>query len=579
MTSNIATAARSNDVAKALTAIFKDKHDGKHIDQVERSGKNALHICVEANSLAVAKALLEHKANPNYPATGTHPEWTPLHFAYEHNHMEMVALLTKFGADETIQNFNDELPKDRLEVWKKLQENNRRASKRFSMQRIGNLVKAANKAKHSKREPHAVEYSKACKLTAGGRVGRLTAYLQAEAERKKELDAAREKERIEQIAAATAASLAAGSRSLSLVKKKKKKKPLPSLEDEFCIDDYDEKTGLSPMHIAANNASLEVCKVLAQYKAELNIQCRGKTYKGWTPLHFAYRRNAKSVVQFLLDSKADPTITTDAGVLPEAKKKIWEKEEAKRAKILKTRQAAAQNKETERWELDMQKIHSRVCHAVKGRSLKNLKRVIESRPPPNLDECERSTGFAALHYAAGARPQGVGAITKMQKKGPFMPALRMLLEAKADVNHRTQGGRAKSSTPLHYAYEHNHKEAIALLLEFGADPKAEDADGMHPEDRLSVWEEKQVRRVCVCVICGFVCFDLVPVSVLSNPVNATYTGAYGTSIHFQAAEKAAAEKEAERKRIRAAAEKKKAEEQAEEERLVPMGSRWHIGEP
>ena len=51
--------------------------------------------------------------------------------------------------------------------------------------------------------------------------------------------------------------------------------------------------------------------------------------------------------------------------------------------------------------MGLEKVHSKVCHAIKTRSLKHLHRVLESKPPPNLDECEKSTGFAALHYAAG----------------------------------------------------------------------------------------------------------------------------------------------------------------------------------
>ena len=78
---SLTSACRSNDVGRALSALFKQP---KIINQVEmRTGKNPLHICAEHNSVDVAKVLLEKKADINFPATGTIFNcWTALHFAY-----------------------------------------------------------------------------------------------------------------------------------------------------------------------------------------------------------------------------------------------------------------------------------------------------------------------------------------------------------------------------------------------------------------------------------------------------------------------------------------------------------------
>jgi hypothetical protein len=57
---------------------------------------------------------------------------------------------------------------------------------------------------------------------------------------------------------------------------------------------------------------------------------------------------------------------------------------------------------------------------------------------------------------AGASAEGE--VRKSKNKGPFIQGLQMLLEAKADVNHRTRGDKAGHSTALHFAYEHNNQE-------------------------------------------------------------------------------------------------------------------------
>ena len=70
----------------------------------------------------------------------------------------------------------------------------------------------------------------------------------------------------------------------------------------------------------------------------------------------------------------------------------------------------------------------------------------------------------------------------------------MLLEAKADVNHRTRGVRGRASTALHFAYENNCTEAIELLLKFGADEHIGDLNGESPRRRLDDWKEREEKR-------------------------------------------------------------------------------------
>ncbi len=81
---HLAAACRSNDCNKALAALFKEP---ALVNQVDfRSGRAPLHVCAEHNSVDVAKVLLEKKADIDVGARGTtFADWTPLHFAYEHN--------------------------------------------------------------------------------------------------------------------------------------------------------------------------------------------------------------------------------------------------------------------------------------------------------------------------------------------------------------------------------------------------------------------------------------------------------------------------------------------------------------
>eukprot|EP00750_Incisomonas_marina_P027244 INCI6158.4.p1 GENE.INCI6158.4~~INCI6158.4.p1 ORF type:complete len:497 (-),score=88.86 INCI6158.4:3055-4545(-) len=453
----LASACRSNDVNRALSVLFKDP---KLLDQADmRTGKSPLHLCAEFDSVDVAKILLEKKADVNVPANGpTFSQWTPLHFAYEHNQQAMVQLLLRNGADEAQKNFNDELPKDRLEVWRRLNESKTSGSgasggrnRRISFLEAGRMVKleglVSRAAQAARRLPMPVQYSKACSLAARGKVGRLKNYLDTQAKL-----FVKEKEE----AAAEAALVAAG--GVAFLKLKAEKKPKKLKHHEFCVDDYDAKTGLNPLHIACNNEDLDVCKVLVEAKAHLEVKSRGTVYQGWTPLHFAYRRNAEDIIQFLLSAKADAEQTTDAGELPTALLKIWEKVQAKNVVLRKARMVARISKKEKQKQQGLDKVRSKLCHAVKKRSMKHLNRALDTVPPPTLDECERSTGFAALHIAAGARSSMEVSLGKHKNKGPWIPGIRLLLERKADVNYRTRDKGGIGSTPLHFAYEQNCKE-------------------------------------------------------------------------------------------------------------------------
>jgi ankyrin repeat protein len=395
MASAWVVAAKANDVNKALGAPASDSLDGLDV----RTGLAPLHLCVENDSYDVAKLLLERKANVDVRAN--HPDrsqWTPLHFAYDHNRQDMVQLLLRFGADEEAKAFTDDVPRDRLEAFKHRQEQQKksREARKLNMRRVIQLVMMMD-TMNCERQPHAVHYSKAMRLTASGNTRKLEKYLLKEATKRTKSLAAEAIE-LKQLSAFGRDSNA----GKVIVIERKKRAALRKAEDHhiFNISDYDSRTGLSCIHIAAK-ASVDMCKLLVRAKADVTQRCHGKSYGGWTPLHFAFRMKADAVVEYLIKSKADPDALNDDGDKPAALIEVFEKEQQQRADNLKLHLESKASKESKKREREAERLHSVVCDAVKARSTKNLERIVTARHKPNLDECEVSTGLAALHYAAG----------------------------------------------------------------------------------------------------------------------------------------------------------------------------------
>jgi len=61
---------------------------------------------------------------------------------------------------------------------------------------------------------------------------------------------------------------------------------------------------------------------------------------------------------------------------------------------------------------------------------------------------------------------------------PVQDAVRVLLEAHADVNVQAENG----DSPLHDAAENGHEDVVKLLLDYGANPKLRNRDGKTPMD-------------------------------------------------------------------------------------------------
>ena len=55
--------------------------------------------------------------------------WTPLHFAYDNGHTLLAELLVSKGADESVRSVEDEVPKDRIAVFKRREELRKKTNK------------------------------------------------------------------------------------------------------------------------------------------------------------------------------------------------------------------------------------------------------------------------------------------------------------------------------------------------------------------------------------------------------------------------------------------------------------------
>lgn len=85
----------------------------------------------------------------------------------------------------------------------------------------------------------------------------------------------------------------------------------------------------------------------------------------------------------------------------------------------------------------------------------------------------------------GNTPIGVFAV-----KGD-VDAIRVLIEAGADVNHHGDGGY----TPLHEAVEQGHAGVVRLLLQNGANPDAVNEDGITPIKLAEIWGNFEISQI------------------------------------------------------------------------------------
>ncbi len=95
-----------------LEELKKQKID--NVNQIEKSYKNTpLHDASYRNYLDIMEFLLMRGADPNVQNISGQ---TPLHLAADQKNIKAYKLLKKYGANETIRDYNKKTPKDVLEA-------------------------------------------------------------------------------------------------------------------------------------------------------------------------------------------------------------------------------------------------------------------------------------------------------------------------------------------------------------------------------------------------------------------------------------------------------------------------------
>jgi len=100
------SAAATGDLDEVKRLVLDCGVDPNVKDKV---GETPLHYAAERGHLDVVKLLLEHGADPNVQ---DNDGWTPLHYAAKKCHVDVARVLLDHGADLTIRDNKGRIPLD-----------------------------------------------------------------------------------------------------------------------------------------------------------------------------------------------------------------------------------------------------------------------------------------------------------------------------------------------------------------------------------------------------------------------------------------------------------------------------------
>lgn len=181
-----------------------------------------------------------------------------------------------------------------------------------------------------------------------------------------------------------------------------------------------ELTGWAALHYAARNGDEQLVRQLLDRSANTNVKVepRGENtvHSGWTPLCFACANGHHVIAQALLVNHADVNIETADGNNP-------------------------------------------LTLAIKGQ-FPAVVRILLSRPELNLAKAFQSEIFNGAHLNALHIAAQLGNASVM----------KMLIDKGMDVNVVCDPTGCPGWTPLHWAAQTGHEDAVELLLQRGANP-------------------------------------------------------------------------------------------------------------
>jgi ankyrin repeat protein len=179
--------------------------------------------------------------------------------------------------------------------------------------------------------------------------------------------------------------------------------PEPLKSDEFQPWSRGRGTDVWAMFCAARDGNLATVKSLAAKDARL-VECE---FEYRRPLHFAVRENQLAVVEFLLDSGADPT--WEIGCQP-ALSMARDRGYHELTSLLETR-------------LKIDPEGKSIAEAIRSRDIENVRAMLGARP--ELVHAADERGNQPIHWAVMTRQ---------------LPLIAFLLESGADINGRRPDG-------------------------------------------------------------------------------------------------------------------------------------------
>ena len=295
-----------------------------NLTTTDASGDSPLAVAAAGGDLGIAEALLAKGADVNARNTGKeHPGWTPLHWAVEGNHKEMVALLLKHKADPNARiedNYGEAGPGYTPLLI---------ATARVFPDIVDVLLDSASADPNLGNDNRSPILNAMNNEDPAARLQMLKSLLQHGAAietRDREgytplwLAAFRgDKDAMALTTAQKADPNAKDSHGRSALHilgetaQRRDVKPLMQLLLDAGADiNARDPDGSTPLYLAVKGDYREVAQFLLAHKADPNT----KDKDGDTPLHLAVWRNQKAMVELLLANKADPNERNDQGKTP-----------------------------------------------------------------------------------------------------------------------------------------------------------------------------------------------------------------------------------------------------------------------